>query len=992
MLAKDGEADTWPNAAVHYPSLQGKCLVAAIWFPADWYASARREARILDYWQTGSRAFRFDRGDLLYFAEAQWLDCAALPGWPLQKLEQGLCSARLEESEQSQLTRADVWLVIGGELQALSLANAQLLDPASWLALDGLSLLDTLDCSVALPEPELLIHSEVRSVREVLGEAVPPQSQDLRNFLASRPQTGGPYTTVVISGLRLLRHVFWFMAGIFWLAVLFNLLDGADQIHETASTSAWLLGCWLLLLPGFLVLVWGLKRCVLGSLRKLAAEPDDVTATEHASSPVDKKSSAESSSGVIQSVAGTAVPSDSTEKEQKIIKAPRTLPQRVLSKVKSQQWRQWMVRLAKASLISRLIARNQADHLGRVMQMFQSGQLDEALRNAIPLGGDTDGSLGQAFGTLKRRDKLELSRQSGPAASIHLADAAQAELRRLYRMGFEKLDRDGRIDEAVFVLAELLNNRAEALDYLERHKRFSQAAELALSWHMEPAQIVRLQCLAGDWRMAVAVARRDRVFGDVVPLLEAKWPDMARKMRLEWGEFLAAQGDWLGAVNAVWPVKSAHDKAREWLQNAERNGGELAAKALVQRCLLIPESLEKYAEYIEMLRCERSRYIERAVIVDTAMALKGKIGAVSRLLRILVPMVLADQARGVGKYSSKALQRLFSLGGDSIFNADLPSGKLPVSMPASHWHDAKGIALSAPAAGTQAIFDAVPLLDGCYLLAQGETGVVMINNQGKTLFRFAVPAEVLVISENRQIALALMRRDEVWRVSRVDLAQRSVLELGMVMLEHFAREFDGVNWTVVARGVLRVLDTQHGLGTVVWQVADLPGRVVSLSVGRHMEQVLLQRADTLLELWRYRLPSRLLASRDEVPQHGEQEFMVLAPWAHGLFVGAETGVQENPLLYYRHADRGRRVMISGVPANPDSVCAGEAGMVLNFGTGTQACNMLVLADQAACKAFVNWPEARVSNRLVGDHWLAFDPAGRLFDLNLESGIQLALSI
>lgn len=85
-------------------------------------------------------------------------------------------------------------------------------------------------------------------------------------------------------------------------------------------------------------------------------------------------------------------------------------------------------------------------------------------------------------------------------------------------------------------------------------------------------------------------------------------------------------------------------------------------------------------------------------------------------------------------------------------------------------------------------------------------------------------------------------------------------------------------------------------------------------------------------------------------------------------------------------------MISGVPANPDSVCAGEAGMVLNFGTGTQACNMLVLADQAACKAFVNWPEARVSNRLVGDHWLAFDPAGRLFDLNLETGIQLALSI
>ena len=156
---------------------------------------------------------------------------------------------------------------------------------------------------------------------------------------------------------------------------------------------------------------------------------------------------------------------------------------------------------------------------------------------------------------------------------MHLGDDLESHLRRLYRQAFERLAREGRIDEAVFVLAELLQARREALDYLEAHQRHAQAAELALAWDQPADLIVRLHCLAGDWRRAVAVARRDGAFANAVLQLEKKWPDAAHRLRGEWGEALAQQGDWLAAVNAVWPVQALRAQALAWLQAAESAEG-----------------------------------------------------------------------------------------------------------------------------------------------------------------------------------------------------------------------------------------------------------------------------------------------------------------------------------------------------------------------------------------------------------------------------------
>lgn len=71
-------------------------------------------------------------------------------------------------------------------------------------------------------------------------------------------------------------------------------------------------------------------------------------------------------------------------------------------------------------------------------------------------------------------------------------------LRAAYRKAFEQLEREGRIDEAAFVLAELLHVDEEAVAFLERHGRLRLAAEVAEARDLPPGLIVRQWFLAGD--------------------------------------------------------------------------------------------------------------------------------------------------------------------------------------------------------------------------------------------------------------------------------------------------------------------------------------------------------------------------------------------------------------------------------------------------------------------------------------------------------------
>ncbi|MEG2962153.1 MAG: hypothetical protein RR860_05625, partial [Janthinobacterium sp.] len=77
---------------------------------------------------------------------------------------------------------------------------------------------------------------------------------------------------------------------------------------------------------------------------------------------------------------------------------------------------------------------------------------------------------------------LTLSQQRGPSRTYRFEEGLTEHLRQVYRRSYERLARENRVEEAVFVLAELLEERREALDYLEKHARYQQAADLALAW------------------------------------------------------------------------------------------------------------------------------------------------------------------------------------------------------------------------------------------------------------------------------------------------------------------------------------------------------------------------------------------------------------------------------------------------------------------------------------------------------------------------------
>lgn len=915
------------TAPIREPVLRGHQTVAALWFPTAWFDATTRAARIIACWRPGATALRFAQGDLLCYATPIEENSDQLPGWALRQEGVALCSAPLSGVERAGFREGDVWIVLGAEVLTLHKRNAEPLDPSAWLAVDHLTLLETYDCTVPLPAA-VVLDLESRPLREVLGDAVPSASQERAEFLeamqrAQQKDPGG--------ARRSLREPGRGMGPLFVVTAIAIAILAIVAIVASGRTNYFFL--WMV---GIIVLI----RLILG---------------------------ASSRSGGVGGAAGARPVAQPGGLRSR---SPLAHPQR---------WRRWLARIAVTTQLSRLLGRAQARHLRRVLDFFDDGNLAEALRHAIPLGGD-HGSLGQSFGMPGRRGSLDLTKAYGPSTTIGLEEDLQNHLRALYRQAFEKLDREQRFDEAVFVLAELLNAKREALDYLEKHERFAQAAELALGWDMAPDVIVRLHCLAGDWRRAVAVARRDNAFSTAVIQLEKRWPDAAHRLREEWGNALIQQGDWVGAVNAVWPVESLRANATQWLRTAEAAGGRLGMRALVQRAVLLPDTVERYSKEILALQTDRSLWSDRLELAEALMSI-GRTPATQQLCALITPAVLADHAQGFCRFDQTTLQKLVQSTGDVLLQADLPDRNWPAvsSEPAAKRTEV--LELIAPDAGAHAILDAVPLDDQCYLLALGESGACVVDATGRVRARFATPAQKVVLAHSKQVALLLARRETLWRVSRLDLTRKTIVDLGMLAFDCWADQFDGLHWTVAQGRQLRVHDTQESLRQIVWQVTDLPGDVRVLATSATMEQIVLDIQGKPPERWSYRLPQRQLLARDDAP-FVEGNVTLLNP--AGGVVGI-TIEESGGLIGLRWQVQRRSPQYHVQTAQPESLrlwVNGEWLVVITSEESHHAVRWLLLATGNEYVR-TQWPvDADPYVRAYADEWLLFDARGRVLSFNL----------
>lgn len=544
-----------------------------------------------------------------------------------------------------------------------------------------------------------------------------------------------------------------------------------------------------------------------------------------------------------------------------------TLPPRSPAGNPPSALRSWFSRLLELTRISRLLDWQQANYLKRMLELFEQDDLHEALRHAIPLGGQAAAASLPLAGPLGPRQTLDLHNPVKASGQIELGDALNQHLQQLYRRTYERLVRDNRLDEAAYVLAELLQKRGEALDFLEQHERFEQAAELALAWDQPAPVILRLMCQAGDWNRALQVARRDNAYASAILMLEKQRPELAERLRIAWGEDLAARGDWLAAVDAIWPSATARPIAADWLQQAEGAGGALAARALVQRAVLLPDTLDLYQSRLAPLRTSEEEYESRLALAAALRTIPQNSPATAALASAILPGLLADSANNRPNIQRQTINELLIRCDDPLLRADIPwmevdaNGKKPGIPLATA---ASPVQLTAPAPGLLPVSDAVMLGDGRYLVAHGEAGVTVFDRRGRSQQHYDVPADTLVLADSLTVALALARRDGVYRVNRIDLVNRRLTDLGRIAINRHASTFDGIEWTVSSANRLMVIDTTRSLRDVVWQVADLPGPVVMLERWSNVERLLLSTPNGD-EIWHYQLPSRRLTLRGKAP-------------------------------------------------------------------------------------------------------------------------------
>jgi hypothetical protein len=657
-------------------------------------------------------------------------------------------------------------------------------------------------------------------------------------------------------------------------------------------------------------------------------------------------------------------------------------------------WRDRMVngmaRLAMLTRVSKLLGWRQAGYLRKMIRQFEDGNLDEALRHAIPLDG-RDPVTRAALGTPGRRDSLDIRGPHASAAGIGLDADLQAFLRKTYQRSFEMLDRAGRIDEAVFVLAELLNRGMEAVDYLERKGRVEQAARLAETLELAPAIIIRLWSMAGDLERAIRLARLSDGFGDAVAELERRKHPQAPALRLLWAQEMAARGNLPEAAAIVWPLKDERHRALAWLQAAERAGGVLGVQGLLYKLALDPQAVETGAAAVQSLLEADSEDAARQRLRagDCLLRLDTVNAATRRLAGALWRRLQQDRAAGMGGIRNEHLGKLLLLAADPVLTADLPrDASEPPASTVSRQARASTLSVRFAERGLLALEDVRRLPDGGYLLALGEAGVALASDDGSELARFPVPAHHLVSADNGRRALALARREQVVRVSRVDLLARKAEDWFSAPLDFWARDFDGASWNVVADRRLMALDATAPQQSVLWQVRDLPGRIVGFTQQENRQAMLLA-GDGTLEQWRYALPQRRLLGREDcVIRDDTWEVLPDCDAAHCLQLGMR---QDGP-----DAQVGMLVVPPGAHGKGGSVPLRWSGappratlrerlLLLRFAAEDGWHCRLIDFDCRVLADIVLPDAAGAQAAMMDGHVLAWDRCGRVVDVEIATG-------
>lgn len=530
----------------------------------------------------------------------------------------------------------------------------------------------------------------------------------------------------------------------------------------------------------------------------------------------------------------------------------------------------WMRHWIWRSLLGQLLGAAHSRYLGRMLEMFERGDLEEALRHAIPTSKVPRSPEQVRAPTLlpsAPRKALELGTVRQPAGTLVLENDLFAHLRATYERAFSRLVERGQIAEAAFVLSELLEDDARAVKFLESHGRFRQAAKLAELRKLPPGFVVRQWFLAGDRERAIAIARRDGAFEDAILRLNGR-SDAQAALRLLWADSLAASGNFTGAVLALREVAQGRALAKTWLDQAVELGGVAGAQALGLRACLYSEDFERTREQVLALLSDVAADAPASRVALARELARGRDGGCTALARGVVRALIRDAADSFEPLPRQELIALARFSQDGALQADLP--ELPdASAPARTVEIPQQVLARQGDRGTARLIDVCALPRGRFLVARGEAGCSLIGPTGKVLHHFDVPCESLVMSIHGDRALALARRNDIVLVSRIALSSKECAEWCSLQLTAHAASFDGSVWYVAMKDRVCALDATLDRVVSLWCSATADAPIAALFWSADS----LTFATRAGECWVHKLRPHRLTQRvqmDEWPVLGEK--------------------------------------------------------------------------------------------------------------------------
>lgn len=657
----------------------------------------------------------------------------------------------------------------------------------------------------------------------------------------------------------------------------------------------------------------------------------------------------------------------------------------------------WIRRGIAMSRLSSWLFRKQAEYVARLLESFDEGDLDEALRRAIPLGkeGGAQGEGSIALGLPPPRASLSISSRGlrPGGASLSFGPNLYEQLRLRYRRAFERLEREGRVAEAAFVLADLLQDAEAAVAFLERHGMLREAAELAESRVLAPGLVVRQWFRAGDRTRAIRVARRRGGALDAIARLDRSGHTVdADALRRLYAEHLASAGDFAGAVDLAWRVTEARALVVTWVERGREQGGAPGARMLALQLVHELRPAEQITASVHEVAFEagpdgRSSRLAFA----EALSLQRKQTPSPKgdaLARVMARALYADAPASHDRRLEGMTTAMIELARDPGLRVDKP--RWPAIPFGRHYRHV----VRAEDRGRTKVFDAVPVGRGRTVLALGEAGVALVDARGKTVAHFDQPAEALVVSDSLDRLLTVAPRGSVSKVGRIDLVSRRSEPFCEVELETFARTFDGATWLATIAPeraapsdlvVIDVCDTELSLLSRVNAVGAL-----SLDVARAPDHVDVVSASGDGGCWAhtYELPGLTLRRRwDLSVEDASHQLWLIAP--DSVFLGLVHKRDAGCLAMTRgQHELWRQTSLEFGTIERASQRHALGRNFLALGTRQEATFVVkVLARKDLSSvgelAFEDAEDARL--RMVGQTLVLTDAHGRVFAVDLGTG-------